>query len=81
MKKVIVGYPLMLGKLDRLRAASPDVHIEYTPLNTKERADALVDPDVEAVISPLLPADLAQTPKLRWQQPKPACRQRAAGAE
>lgn len=68
MMKVIVGYPLMLGQLDRLRAASPDIRIEYTPLDTKELADALVDDEVVALISPRLPSDLAQTPHLRWQQ-------------
>jgi phosphoglycerate dehydrogenase-like enzyme len=68
MQKVIVGYPLMLGQLERLRAASPDIRIEYTPLNTKELADGLVDDEVVAVISPRLPSDLAQTPQLRWQQ-------------
>jgi phosphoglycerate dehydrogenase-like enzyme len=68
MRKVIVGYPLMLGQLDRLRSASPDIRIEYTPLTTKEQADALVDDDVEALISPRLPSDLARTPRVRWQQ-------------
>jgi phosphoglycerate dehydrogenase-like enzyme len=68
MQKVIVGYPLMLGQLERLRNASPDILVEYTPLNTKALADALVDDAVVGVISPRLPSDLAQTPKLRWQQ-------------
>src|SRR5689334_3539629 len=68
MQKVIVGYPLMLGQLERLRNASPDIRVEYTPLNTKALADALVDDTVVGVISPRLPSDLAQTPKLRWQQ-------------
>jgi phosphoglycerate dehydrogenase-like enzyme len=68
MKKVIVGYPLMLGQLERLRAASPDIRIEYTPLTTKEQADALVDDEVEGLISTRLPSDLAKTPRVRWQQ-------------
>ncbi len=68
MKKVIVGYPLMLGELERLRRASPNVLVEYTPLVTRGQADALADPDVEGVISPRLPSDLSQTPRLRWQQ-------------
>lgn len=68
MRKVIVGYPLMLGEFDRLVRASPDIRLEYTPLVTKEQADALFDPDVEGVISPRLPANLEQTPRLRWQQ-------------
>ena len=68
MKKVIVGYPLMLDQLDRLKSASPDIRIEYTPLTTKDEADALVDDEVDALISPRLPSDLSQTPNVRWQQ-------------
>jgi phosphoglycerate dehydrogenase-like enzyme len=68
MKKVILGYPLMLAEFDRLAAASPGVALEYRPMTTKAEADALADPDVEGVISPRTPTDLSGTPRLRWQQ-------------
>jgi phosphoglycerate dehydrogenase-like enzyme len=68
MKKVLLGYPLLLGQLDRLRAASPAIDLGYRDLTTQAAADALEDPDLEAVLAPKLPTDLSRTPRLRWQQ-------------
>ena len=68
MPRVIVGYPLMRAELDRIRAGAPAVDIAYGDLTSQAAADALDDPDLEAVFAPRLPADLSRTPKLRWQQ-------------
>ena len=69
MPRVIVGYPLMRAELDRIRAGAPaGVEIGYGDLTSQAAADALDEPDLEAVFAPRLPADLSRTPKLRWQQ-------------
>src|SRR5216117_3348358 len=68
MKKVILGYPLMLAELDRLVAASPGIALEYRPMVSRAEADAVVDSDLEGVIAPRTPSDLSRTPRLRWQQ-------------
>ena len=69
MPRVIVGYPLMRAELDRIRAGAPaGVDIAYGDLTSRLRQTRSIDPDLEAVFAPRLPADLSRTPKLRWQQ-------------
>ncbi len=66
--RVLMGYPLMLEQLAAIRAAAPEVDLSYGDLTTQAAADALDDPELDAVISPRLPSDLSRTPRLRWQQ-------------
>jgi phosphoglycerate dehydrogenase-like enzyme len=66
--RVILGYPLMRDRFDEIAAAAPAVDLSYRDLTTQAAADALEDPDLDAVIAPRLPSDLSRTPRLRWQQ-------------
>ena len=68
MKKVILGYPLMRGQLDRIAAASPQIDLVFRDLTSQAAADELHDDQVEGLIAPRLPSELSQTPRLRWQQ-------------
>jgi phosphoglycerate dehydrogenase-like enzyme len=66
--KVILGYPLMREQFDRISATAPQVDLSFRDLTSQEAVDELSDPDLDGVIGPQIPTDLARTPRLRWQQ-------------
>jgi len=58
----------MRDEFDGIAQAAPGIDLSFRDLSTQAAADALDDPDLDAVIAPRIPTDLSRTPRLRWQQ-------------
>lgn len=70
--RLLLDVVLRPASLDRLRALSDDLDIVDVGSDPDFRIADLVDPEVEAIVSYRVPADLAGVPRLRWLQVRSA---------
>jgi phosphoglycerate dehydrogenase-like enzyme len=70
--RLLLDVVLRPASLSRLRALSDDLDIVDVGSDPDFRIADLVDPEVEAIVSYRVPADLAGVPRLRWLQVRSA---------
>jgi phosphoglycerate dehydrogenase-like enzyme len=66
--RVLLQAQLNPGTIDRLRALSPELDLVDVSADDSFDFDALLDPELEAIIGRRVPTDLTRVPALRWLQ-------------
>ena len=70
--RLLLDVELRPATIERLRALSAELELVDVGADPDFRIADLVDPEVEAIVSHRVPADLAGVPRLRWLQVRSA---------